>query len=202
MPAPYTIAEVLEYLLFFSGRAATDHPALDKPDVKTVTTRSAAEVRSAVELMSRCIYSIDASAGPALTAAFNAADPQRLDTALERLDAAARRWITGPHKQEDPCPPPPPPPSAPPTKDPGSGWWHLNGYGFLNYVFIGEDFYGGWFTVAGFVAISYVGLVAFAAIVVGPFLFVPTFITYEFESMPTDLDRQTAIAKIAQALRS
>lgn len=82
---------------------------------------SATEARTAVELMSRCIHSIDATAGAALTAAFNAADPQRLDNALQRLDTASRRWITAPHKQEDPCPPPPPPPSTPPTAAKGRG---------------------------------------------------------------------------------
>jgi hypothetical protein len=104
---PYTTTEVLEYLLFFTGRAATDHPALAKPDIRGRTTPPATEIRTAaVELMSRCIHSIDEIAGPALTAAFNAADPQRLDDALQRLDAVSRRWITAPHKRDDPCPPP------------------------------------------------------------------------------------------------
>jgi hypothetical protein len=197
---PYTTTEVLEFLLFSTGRVVTDHRDLDKQGALAILPDTQAQ--AAVESVTRCIHHIDAAAGPALTSAFNVADPQRLDGALQRFDAAAHRWITAPYKQDDPCPPPPPPPYEGPMKEPGSGWWRLNGDININYVILGTDFYAFLYTVGGALAVSFLGLVAELAVVAVGLLFVPEFITYEFENTPTDLDRQTAIAKLANALRS
>src|ERR1700755_2556219 len=71
--APYTTTEVLEYLLLSTGPVVADHPALEKPAVRAAPQLSAAQARDAVQSMTGCIGRIDASAGPALTAAFNAA---------------------------------------------------------------------------------------------------------------------------------
>jgi hypothetical protein len=203
--ASYTTTDVLEFILLSRGRVVADHPALDTAGSMAAPNPPAPDVRAALESLSGCIQRIDASAGPALTAAFNAADPQRLDSALRRFDAAAGQWLTAPYKQ-DPCPPPPPPPSAPPQDGAGSGWWHVKGWGFINYVGIinyialGEDFYVGYLTVGVVGAIS-LGIFVAALVAVWAFV-VPILISYEFENAPTDLDRQTAIAKIARTLRS
>lgn len=200
--APYSTTDALEFLLFSTGRVVADHPDLDKqPALRTV---SDAQAQTAVESVTRCVDHLDATAGPALTAAFNAADPQRLDSALQRFDAAARRWITAPYRQDAPCPEPPPPPKyGGEYQDPGgNGWWRMNGEGYLNYILYGEDFYLAAVTVGGALVISVAGLVALAVAVWATFFWVPVLVSYEFENAPTDLDHQTAIAKLARALRS
>jgi len=135
--APYSTTEALEFLLFSTGRVVADHPDLAKQSA--LGTASDAQARTAVESVTRCVDHLDATAGPALTAAFNAADPQRLDGALQRFDAAARRWVSAPYPQDAPCPEPPPPPKygGEYTDPGGKGWWRMNGEGYLNYVFYG-----------------------------------------------------------------
>lgn len=198
--APYTITDILEYLLLSTGRVVVDHPTLDKPAVETATTLSDTDARAAIESTNACIHHIDASAEPSLTAAFNAADPQRLDIALRRFDAAANNWLTARYKQEDPCPPPPPPPSAPP--DPGSGWEEVNGYIDYDYIFFMYDFLQGEFSLATSLALAAALLTVFLAVVFIGIILVPALIWYEFQATPSNLDRQTEIAKIVQALRS
>lgn len=200
--ARYSTTEILEFLLFSTGRVVAEHPDLNQQ--KAVTTASDSQAQTTVESVTRCVGHLDAAAGPALTAAFNAADPQQLDGALHRFDAAARRWITAPHKQDDPCPEPPPPPKyGGEYHDPGgSGWWRMNGEGYLNYILYGEDFYVVAVTVGGALVISMAGLVALAAVLWATFFWVPVLVSYEFETTPTDLDHQIAIAKLARALRS
>jgi hypothetical protein len=198
--SPYTTTEVLEFVLFSTGRVAAEHSALDKQ--RTATILSDTEALTAAESISGCIHSIDATAPPALTKAFNAADPQRLDSALRRFDAAASRWLAAPYKQDDPCPPPPPPPSAPPGNGSAPGWWYVNGYGAWDFVLAGWDFYGGALTlgVVGAIAAALLTMVVFVVFVTA--FLVPAFIFYEFEAPPSDLDRQNAIAKIVRVLRS
>lgn len=204
--APYTADEVIEFVLLSRGRVVADHPALMKAVPAAGHPLPAAKVHAALETVSRCIDRIDASAGPALTAAVNAADPQRLDSALHRFDAAAAHWMVAPHTQDAPCPPPPPPPSTPSHNDSGGGWWHLKGFGFLNYigignyVVLGDNFYVGYLTV-GIAAVISAALFV-AALVAVYVVLVPILLSYEFDNAPSDLDRQTAIAKIARALRS
>jgi hypothetical protein len=199
--APYTSTEVLEYLLLSTGRVVTDHPALDKPAIRTAPQLSQTKAHAAVESMTGCINRIDASAGPALTAAFNAADPQRLDTALRRFDAAANRWLTAPYKQDAPCPPPPPPPNSVPA-NPGSGPVEVNGWLHVDYMVETYDVVGGALTLVQVGALVLGLLTVFALVVFVALVLVPAFIWYEFERAPSDLDRQTEIAKIVQALRS
>src|SRR5277367_5995474 len=164
--APYTTDEVIEFVLLSRGRIVADHPALMKAGVAPAPPIPAAKVHTALEIVSRCIDRIDASARPALTTAVKAADPQRLDSALQRFDAAAAHWMVAPHSQDAPCPPPPPPPSTPSHKDSGGGWWHLKGFGYLNYIGIGnyivlgDNFYVGYLTIGVAAAISVALLVA------------------------------------------
>jgi hypothetical protein len=199
--ARYSTSEILEFLLFSTGRVVSDHPGLHQQ--RTVAALADRDAHAAVESVARCVDHLDAAAGPALTAAFNAADPQRLDSALQRLDAAGRRWMTAPHK-EAPCPDPPPPPKyGGESQDPGGkGWWRSNGYGYLYFVFYGADFYAVAFTVGGALILGVAGAVALVVLVAATFLLVPVFITYQFQSTPTDLDHQIAIAKLARELRS
>jgi len=193
---PYTTAEILDYLLFAKGRVVAEHPALRQPAVITATSLSAAQAHAVSESFSGCIHSIDAAAGPALSSAFNAADPQRLDSALQRVDGAANRWFAAVHKQDDPCPPPPPPPSVQPRPMPVKVKGPVAAY----YVVVGTDFYIVGVTLGAAVAVTEV-LLAFQMAAVYLWL-VPDFVSYEFDNGPTDFDRQTAIAKIVEALRS
>lgn len=66
----------------------------------------------------------------------------------------------------------------------------------------GADFYLVAFTVGGALIVSLAGAVALVALVAATWVFVPVFITYQFDAAPTDLDRQTASAKLTRALRS
>ena len=201
--ATYSATEVLEFLLFSTGRVVADHPELAEPRAPAMlATDSQAHV--VAESVSRCVNLMDATAGPALTAAFNAGDPQRIDGAVQRVDAVARRWLTAPYKLDDPCPDPPPPPKyGGEYHDPGgSGWWRMNGEGYLNYIFYGQDFYLVAVTVGGALVISGIGLVAFAVVLWVTAFWVPVVPSYVFENKPTELDHQIAIAKVAQALRS
>jgi hypothetical protein len=194
--ASYTTTDILEFLAFSAGRVVTDHPTLG--ETRVAMTLPEGEAHSTAELVTGCIHSIDAAAGPALTAAFNAADPQRLDSALRRIDAATNRWLKAAYKQDDPCPPPPPPPKAPPSHR--SYPIKVNGVGLWNYAVLGEDFLAVWFTYMGVVALGYAALVA--SFVVVWVALVPILVSYQFENLPTDLDRQSAIATIAKTLRS
>lgn len=203
---PYTTADVVEYLVFSAGRVVVDFPVLQRTDQKSVAVPSATQLHIAAESLTECIRSVDASAGSSMTAAFNAADPERLDGALRRFNAAANRWLSTPHKAESPCPPPPPPPSVPPDSGSGDGVWKMK-----------ADVYGaylvaGWLVAAAGVsatvgAVFNVLVAAMATLVVAAtavlvaWIF-PVLITYEFEAAPKDLDRQIAVAKIVQALRS
>lgn len=202
----YTTTDVVEYLAFATGRVAADHPTLGRTDEGAAKTPPAGQLRAVAESVTSCIRSIDAAAAPALTAAFNAADPQRLDSAVHRFNAAAKRWLAAPYKQEVPCPPPPPPPSVPPDKGSAPGWWKING-----------DILAEWLAIGAVVAAAGVSVTVgavFNVLVLAMSLLVvsqtavlvlwifPAFLSYEFENTPTDLDRQTAIAKIVQALRS
>jgi hypothetical protein len=158
------------------------------------------------ESISGCIRSIDVAAGPALTAAFNTADPQRLDNAVHRFNGAAKRWLTAPHKQGGPCPPPPPPPSAPPEKGSEPGWWKINGDILAEWLAIGAVVVGAGVSVTVGAVFNVLILSASLLVVAQTAVLVlwifPAFLSYEFENTPTDLDRQTAIAKIVQALQS
>ena len=196
----YTSAEILEYLLFSSGRAATEHPLAGKLNAAAPKLPPEMQLRTVSETVSRCINSIDEAAGPALSAAFNTADAQLLDGALQRFDAAASRWPTLAHAPGAPCPPPPPPPSSPPSPK------RFTGIGKWNFIVALDDFYLLMLTIGGAVATSVVAIVMGALLlvygaVVG-FWVVPALLSYEFENHPTDLDRQTAIAKIVKALRT
>jgi hypothetical protein len=197
--APYTTTEVVEYLLLSTGPVVADHPVLERPAVRTAPQLSAVKARAAVQSMTGCISRIDASAGPALTSAFNAADPQRLDRALRRFEAAAHRWLTAPYKYDDPCPPPPPPPKSVP---PSSGPVEVNGWLHVDYIIESYDTVGGVWTLVQLGALVLGALTVFVALVFVGIVLVPAFIWYEFERAPSDLDRQTEIAKIVQALRS
>lgn len=194
--ASYTATDILEFLAFSAGRVVADHPTLG--EARVANTLPEGQARSAAEQVTGCIHSIDAAAGPALTAAFNAADPQRLDSALRRIDAATDRWLKAAHKQDDPCPPPPPPPKAPPSHR--SYPIKVNGIGLWNYIVLGENFLAVWFTYMGVVALGYAALVA--SFVLVWVALVPILVTYQFENLPTDLDRQSAIATITKTLRS
>lgn len=196
----YTTTEVLEYLLLSKGKVVADHPALKRPSITSPVDISDAHAREAVESMTRCIDTFDASAGPTLTAAFNAADPRLLDSALHRFDGAAHRWLSAPYKRNAPCPPPPPPPSAP--ADPGSGWADDDAYYSNEFVFVVADMIDGVFTGA-VIGVIGAGLATIFMVVVWILtVLVPAFIWYQFESTPSELDRQTEIAKIVQGLRS
>jgi hypothetical protein len=195
--ARYTTVDILEFLAFSAGPVVADHPALSAP--KIAKTLPEGQERAAAERVTGCIHSIDAMAGPALTAAFNAADPLRLDNALHRIDAATNRWLKTAHTQDDPCPPPPPPPKAPPPSRP-SYPIKVNGIGLWNYIVLGENFLAVWFTYMGAVALAYAALVA--SFVVVWVALVPILVSYQFENLPTELDRQTAIATITKAMRS
>jgi hypothetical protein len=196
--APYTTTEILEFLLLSTGPVVADHPALDRPAVRNAPQPSPAKARAAVQSMTGCIDRIDASAGPSLTAAFNAADPQRLDRALRRFDAAANRWFTAPYKRDDPCPPPPPPPKSVP---PSSGPVEVNGWLHVDYLFESYDTVAGVWTLLQIGALVLGLFTVLALLVFVALVLVPAFIWYEFERAPSDLDRQTEIAKIVQALR-
>lgn len=202
----YTPADVVEYFVFAAGPVVSDHPTLARPGVGTAKLPPAGELRAVAESVTDCIHSIDASAGPALAAAFNAADPQRLDSAVQRFNSAADRWLKAPYEQGAPCPAPPPPPQAPPDEGSKPGWWKVDQDVLGDYVL------AGWLVAAGLVSVD-VGAVFHVAVVAMALGLVyttavlvlwiyPVFLSYEFANMPTDLDRQNAIAKIAQTLRS
>ena len=64
------------------------------------------------------------------------------------------------------------------------------------------DVVGGAVTLAQVGALVLGLLTVFALVVFVALVLVPAFIWYEFERTPSDLDCQTEIAKIVQALRS
>ena len=199
--APYSTTDVVEYLLLSKGRVVTDHPSLKKSNA-AMARLSEAQAHTVVESMTGCIGRFDAAAGPALTEAFNATDPQRLDNALNRFEAAARHWLTAPYKANDPCPPPPPPPSKGGPSDPGSGAVEITAYIHLDYIFESYDVVAGYATLASLVALA--GALA-TVVILGVFIvlvLVPAFIWYQFEATPTDLDRQSEIARLVQTLRT
>lgn len=195
-PSNYTTIEVLEYFLLSSGRVTAEHPALNTPELRLAMPLFGGRAHVVAESIARCIHSIDASAGPALTAAFNAADAQRLDSALQRMHSATNKWFGSRYKQNDPCPPPPPPPTVQARPMP----FKVKGPAVAYYVFFGADFYAVGVTLGAVLVVAEAAL-AFQAAVILEFL-VPDFISYEFENTPTDLDRQTAVAKIVRSLRS
>lgn len=197
--ANYTTTEILEFLAFSTGRVVADHPTLNASRV--VGNPPEEKARSAAESLSLCLRSVDAVAANAMTAAFDAADPQRLDPALRRVDAAMSHWLNAPHKQYDPCPPPPPPPKSPPPSH-RTYPVHVNGIGLWNYVFLGENFLAGWFTYVGVVAFGYAVLVASFVLIWTLLVPLPIMFTYQFDNEATDLDRQNAIATMAKTLRS
>jgi hypothetical protein len=200
----YSVTEILQFLVFNTGQVIVDHPDLDEH--RPAERLSNHDAHNVIESVTRCVNHFDAAAVPALTTAFNAADPQRIDTAVQRFDHAAQHWMSGPHKQNAPCPEPPPPPNIGDHggyQDPGGkGWWAVNGYGYLYYLLYGADFAGVGVTVALAAAINLVVAVALTVLVAATLVLVPVFITYQFEASPTDLDHQTALAKLAKALRS
>lgn len=199
--APYTTGEVLEFLLLATGRVAKDHPSLENQ--RPLTAVPEMKTRAAMEVVSRCIDHIDALAMPALTSAFNAADPQRLDGALRRFDVAASRWTTGSYKQNDPCPPPPPPPYEGPIKGPPTkGWFWQVGDIAGKYVVAGVNFYALMYTIGGAFAVTELAAVAEILLVAVVGLWVPEFFSYQFENAPGDLDRQTILANLTKVLRA
>lgn len=205
----YTTADIIEYLAFSQGPVARDHP-VDGTRIEAPGTRPESRLRTIAQSMSECVHRLDAAAGPRLAAAFNTADPQRLDRALRRFDAAATRWLTSP-TQIPPCPPPPPPPSVPPAPSP---YLKVTGVGAWDYVLVGWDFYavaatiGAAAALSGIIAVAYAGLIyeaglfATTAVIALEAFFVPVLLSYEFENTPTELDRQIAIAKIVEKLRT
>jgi hypothetical protein len=202
----YTPTDVVEFLAFQEGPVATDHPTLARQHADKSTPLAPGQLRVIAQSVNDCVHSLDASAGPALAEAFNSTDAQRLDTAVRRFNTASKRWLTTPYVQGAPCPPPPPPPSAPPRTGDGSGFWWQKGKGLIDFFVVG------WVSVGAGVSVT-VGavfhllvlamgtLVVAETAVVVLWLF-PTFLSYEFENTPSDLDRQTAIAKIVETLRS
>lgn len=196
--APYTTSEILEYLLLSSGRVVADHHALERPVIGSAHPLAPDRARAAVQTVVRCVDRVDAAAGPTLTAAFNAADPQRLDLALHRFDSAANRWLTAPYEQNKPCPPPPPPPKVKPS-DPNTVWLEQTGWLHVDYLVESYVTVAGDFTLWDAGAIVIGAFTTLALIVLLALVVVPT---YDFVRAPSDLDRQTGIAKIVQALRS
>lgn len=197
----YTSTDVIEYLAFATGPVVVDHPDLKTPSNMTGTSLTAEQTRTAAQRINECIASVDDGAGPALTDAINRGDPVRLDSALRQFNSAATRWLTTPAKQGVPCPPPPAPPSTPPSES-GSAWLKVTGLVAAWHVAALANTVAAGVTVTVALAINVAGLVAVAAIVAATVILVPIFITYQFESMPSDLDRQNAIANIASTLRN
>jgi hypothetical protein len=200
----YSIDDILQFLVFNTGQVVIDHPDLDEH--RPAPRLSARDAHHLLESVTQCVNHLDAAAAPALTSAFNAADPQRIDNALQRFDGVAQHWMSAPHKANAPCPEPPPPPNVGDHggyQDPGGkGWWRTNGYGYLYFVLYGADFYVVGLTVGGAVAVSLAAAIALIVLVAATIVFVPVFIWYSFQSSPTDLDHQTALAKLARTLRS
>lgn len=200
--ARYSTADVLEYLMFSKGRVVADHPELAEPR-QTPTEATDEQSYTVAETASHCVGLMDGEVGPALSSAFNAGDPQRLDGAIARVDGVVRRWMDAPFKLDAPCPDPPfPPKYGGEYHEPsGKGWWQSNGYGASNYVLIGQDFYAVGVTVGGVLVISALGLVGFVVVLWIAGFWVPVLPSYVFENKPTELDHQIALAKIARALR-
>jgi hypothetical protein len=192
----YTTVEVLEYFLLANGRVAAEHPALNTPELRLAMPALGGQATVVAESIARCIQSIDATAGPALTAAFNAADAQRLDNALQRMHSATNNWFDSRYKLNDPCPPPPPPPTVQARPMP----FKVKGPAVAYYVFFGADFYAVGVTLGATLVVAEAILAFQAAVILE--LLVPDFISYEFENTPTELDRQNAVAKIVRALRA
>ncbi len=202
----YTPTDVVEFLAFQEGPVATDHPALARQDVDKSISLRPGQFRAIAQSVTDCIHSLDAAAGPSLAEAFNSTDPQRLDTAVRRFNMASKRWLTTPFVQGAPCPPPPPPPSVPPRTGDGSGFWWQKGKGLVDWFVVGVVSIGAGFSVT-VGAVFHLLVLAMGTLVVAETAVIilwlwPPMPSYEFDNIPSDLDRQTAIAKIIEALRS
>jgi uncharacterized membrane protein len=81
-------------------------------------------------------------------------------------------------------------------------WAVLNNVAIGDFVLVGWNFYGGLVTIGAAGAFSAALLVGIVFAVVVTWMLVPAFVVYEFETPPSDLDRQTAIAKLVRTLRS
>jgi hypothetical protein len=203
----YTTTDIVEFLAFQEGPVATDHPTLARPKADTSMSLQPGQLRAIAQSVTDCIHSLDAAAGRTLAEAFNATDPQRLDTAVRRFNTVSKRWLTTPYKQDGPCPPPPPPPSAPPhSGGDGSGFWWQKGKGLVDWFVVGvvSVLAGASVTVG---AVFHLLVLAMGTLVVAETAVVilwlwPAMLSYEFEDTPSDLDRQTVIAKIVETLRS
>ena len=203
----YTPTDIVEFLAFQEGPVATDHPALAR---QKRTNLSRCALVSSELLRSRSPTVSIASMrpqGPALAEAFNSTDPQRLDTAVRRFNTASKRWLTTPLRAGGPCPPPPPPPSAAaPQRGDGSGFWWQKGKGLVDWFVIGVvSVLAGVSVTVG--AVFHLLVLAMGTLVVAETAVVilwlwPAMLSYEFEDTPSDLDRQTVIAKIVETLRS
>lgn len=206
--ANYSAASIVEYLAFSSGPIVSDHPQIRRIHMGSADKLTSEQKTTAATWLAGCIDHYDASASSALEFAFNSADPARIDSALMKFDQAANQWLGDSIREaSSPCPPPPSPPNIPPGEG-GSGTvkvsgdialWHVAAV--ANVVAAGVSVtVGAVFNVA--VAAMAAAVVAATVFVGVALVLVPVLITYQFESTPSPLDRENAIAELARVLRT
>jgi SdpC family antimicrobial peptide len=186
----YTSEDVIELLAFASGPIVDEHPDIVPSSVRSQAPSPTAR-RKASESIATCLKALDPSIDSDMSAAFQAAEPYRIEGVLGRINAAAEVWQTSPPLGA-PCPPPPAP-NAPGT----SGSNHVKVTGELVAIHVGAAVN----VAAAFVSVAVALVISVAAVVFAAFLLVPVAITYQFEVKPSQLDIDESIANIAEALR-
>ncbi|WP_157886209.1 hypothetical protein [Mycobacteroides saopaulense] len=200
---PYSSHEIVEFLVLNSGRITHEHPGLSiGAPIAGIANDS--DRREIVNTVTNCVGQVDKNFQSSVTDNFQSGQPYRVEQAINQFNEDIKEWgvrATSKSSRTLASPCDYQYPDGLPQRDPGSGWYKNNGLILTDYVAVGSVTFGAWGTVAVAAALSLVVLVTGAAVVSVVAIFVPIFITYQFEHRPKQIDFDEAVRKIVLELR-
>lgn len=200
---PYQSSEIVEFLVLNSGRIVKEHPKLSVGASITGVSNET-DRRQIVDTVTNCMGQVDQNFQKKITENFQSGQPYRVEQAINSFNEDIKEWgvrATSKSSKTLASPCDFQYPDGLPQRDPGSGWYKNNGLILTDYVAVGSVTFGAWGTVAVAAALSLVVLVTGAAVVSVVAIFVPIFITYQFEHRPKQIDFDEAVRKIVLELR-
>ncbi|WP_207545083.1 hypothetical protein [Mycobacteroides chelonae] len=200
---PYQSSEIVEFLVLNSGRIVQEHPRLSVGS-SIMSISNETDRQQIVDTVTTCVGQVDQNFQKRVTENFQSGQPYRVEQAINSFNEDIKEWGTRAASKSSktlasPCDFQYP--DGLPKEDPGSGWYKNNGLILTDYVAVGSVTFGAWGTVAVAAAVSLVVLVSGAAVVSLVAIFVPIFITYQFEHRPKQIDFDEAVRKIVLELR-
>lgn len=201
----YSNADIVEFLLFSTGRVVDDHQDRRRMDAGSIANSDKQRQEISIRL-ANCMQALDPEFDPQFRDGIQSGDPYRFEHSIERFKTDAKTWSST-RTLPRACPPAPQPPPPPTSDGGGGGWFKVQGDVVLWHVVAGANVAAAAVsvTVLGVINVAVAALqaalVATTVVVGAELVFVPILITYQFERQPAQFDTDEAIARLASELK-